>query len=214
MTTRRSARAISVAALAVPAALVLAACSGGDSGGSPTRTPTTAPSASATAAPIGKRISQTCAELVPDTAFAVYGKQFELDASATPEKGSAAARIAQQRGRVCVFHEVSDESVTITLAVADLPEKSLTNLKDVLYEESHSVPTYGVEGYFEKPARTGRADAFVDPYWVNARSTMFGEPGDAEPIMTAVRDALDPGAAGSSGTGSVPTGSATAPAAG
>ncbi|SBN63709.1 hypothetical protein GA0004736_2647 [Curtobacterium sp. 9128] len=194
MTTRRSARAISVAALAVPAALVLAACSGGDSGGSPTRTPTTAPSASATAAPIGKRISQTCAELVPDTTFAVYGKQFELDASATPEKGSAAAKIAQQRGRVCVFHEVSDESMTITLAVADLPEKSLTNLKDALYERGGSVPTYRVEGYFALTDDVGRADAFADPYWITTSSTLFTEPGSAQPVVDAVRQALAPAA--------------------
>ncbi|MFJ3382706.1 MULTISPECIES: hypothetical protein [unclassified Curtobacterium] len=196
MTSRRSVRAISVAALAVPAALVLAACSGGDADDTATRSASPTPSASATAAPIGKRVTQTCAELLPDTAFAVYGQQFELDTSAEPEKGSAAARIAEQRGRVCVFDEVADSSVTITVAVADLPEKSLTNLKDALYERGGSVPTYTVEGYFSLTDDVGRADAFADPYWITTSSTLFTEPGSAQPVVDAVRQVLAPTSTG------------------
>ena len=41
-------------------------------------------------------------------------------------------------------------------------------------------------------ASVGRADAFADPFWINARSSMFGEPGDAEPVIDAVRSALAP----------------------
>lgn len=189
MTTRRSARAISVAALAVPAALVLAACSGG----SGDRAPTSSPSASAGSV-IGERVTQTCADLVPSSTFDVYGEQFTLDASARPAKGSAAARIAQQRGRVCVFQETADPSVTITVAVAHLPEKSLTNLKDALYERGGSVPTYTVEGYFALTDGTGRADAFPDPYWITTSSTLFTEPGTAQPVVDAVRQVLAPSA--------------------
>ncbi|MCJ1713771.1 hypothetical protein [Curtobacterium sp. VKM Ac-2922] len=187
MRTRRPARAISVAALAVPALLVLAACSG-SGGGSPTPTPST------TAGVVGQRVDQTCAQLLPAATFDVYGKPFTLDRSAKPAKGSPAARIAQQRGRVCVFHEDADPSVTVTLAVAHLPEKSLTNLKDALFERGGSVPTYTVEGYFALTDGTGRADAFADPYWITTSSTLFTEPGTAQPVVDAVRQALTPSA--------------------
>jgi hypothetical protein len=184
MTTPTPFRAITAAALLAAGTLALAGCSGGPGGA---RTPTP----SATSAVVGKEVSQTCEELVPASAFTVYGKAFTLDTDAKPEKGSPAAIIAGQRGRVCVFRS---GEVTVTVAVAHLPAKTLTSLEDALYEQSNSVPTYGVEGYFRKAGAVGRADAFVDPYWVNARSTMFGEPGDAEPVMTAVRTALSPAA--------------------
>lgn len=186
MTSRTPFRAITVVALAATAVAALAGCSGGPSG---------KPSASATGGPVGTAVEQRCDDLVPQSAFAVYGRTFTLDRDAEPAEGSPAALIAGQRGRVCVFHD--DSGVQITLGVAHLPEKTLTRLKDGLYEESNSVPTYGVEGYFRTSGSVGRADAFVDPYWVNVRSTMFGEPGDAEPVVDAVRAALDPSAAAS-----------------
>lgn len=183
MTTRSRVRAISVAVLTASASLALVACSGGHSG---TATP------SATAAPVGKRVTQTCTELLPADALSVYGKTFELDRTFEPAKGSPAARIAEQRGRVCEFAATDDTSTTITLAVADLPEKSLTNLKDALYERGGSVPTYRVEGYFSLTDGVGRADAFADPYWITASSPLFTEPGGAQPVMDAVRSAVQP----------------------
>lgn len=183
MTTRSRARACSVATVATAAALVLSACSGGGDGG---------PTPSAT--PVGKAVSQTCAELLPAEALSVYGKTFTLDDSFTPAKGSPAATIAKQRGRVCQFVATDDDAVTITLAVADLPEKSLTNLKDALYDRGGSVPTYRVEGYFALSGAVGRADAFADPYWITTQSTLFTEPGGAQPVVDAVRAALQPSA--------------------
>jgi hypothetical protein len=184
MTTRSRARAISVAVLTASASLALAACSGGSG--------STTPSASASAAPIGKRVTQTCADLLPVDALSVYGKTFALDRSFQPEKGTPAARIAEQRGRVCRFAATDDASTTITLAVAHLPEKSLTNLKDALYERGGSVPTYRVEGYFSLTDGVGRADAFADPYWITASSTLFTEPGGAQPVIDAVRAVVQP----------------------
>jgi len=183
MTTRSRARAISVAALSLSASLALVACSGGGSGGA---TP------SASAAPVGKRVAQTCAELLPAGSLDVYGKTFAIDRGYEPEKGTPAARIAQQRGRVCHWTATDDASTTITLAVADLPEKSLTNLKDALFERGGSVPTYRVEGYFVLADGVGRADAFADPYWITTTSTLFTEPGGAQPVVDAVRQVLQP----------------------
>lgn len=191
MTSRSRVRAITAAALSASVTIVLAACSGGS------------PAPTATATPIGKPVSQTCAELLPLESLAVYGKAFEQVSSFTPAKGTPAATIAQQQGRVCRFREVDDHAVTITLAVADLPEKSLTNLKDALYERGGSVPTYRVEGYFAlADDGVGRADAFADPYWITASSTLFTEPGGAQPVIDAVRSVVAPGASPSATPGS------------
>ncbi|WP_439691756.1 hypothetical protein ACRQ4B_12570 [Curtobacterium sp. SP.BCo] len=184
MTTRSRARAISIAVLTVSASLALVACSGGGDGGGA--------SPSATAAPIGKRVTQRCADLLPVGALTVYGKTFEPVRDYEPDKGSPAARIAQQRGRACQWQATDDASTTITLAVANLPEKSLTNLKDALYERGGSVPTYRVEGYFSLADGVGRADAFADPYWITASSTLFTEPGGAQPVIDAVRGVVQP----------------------
>jgi hypothetical protein len=171
MTSRSRVRAISAAVLATTSVAVLAACSGGGGAG---------PTPSAT--PIGKPVSQTCAELLPLESLAVYGQAFEQVESYRPAKGTPAARIVQQRGRACQFREVSD-----------LPEKSLTNLKDALYQRGGSVPTYTVEGYFDlADDGVGRADAFADPYWITASSTLFTEPGGAQPVVDAVRGVVKP----------------------
>ncbi len=185
MTTRSRVRAISIAVFSATVSVALAACSGGSGGADP--------SASASPAPIGERVTQTCAELLPTTALSVYGRTFEAVDDHRPAKGSPAARIVEQRGRACAFRAVDDHSTTITFAVADLPEKSLTTLKDALYERGGSVPTYRVEGYFAlDDDGVGRADAFADPYWITATSTLFTEPGGAEPVIDAVRAALQP----------------------
>ncbi|WP_288468404.1 hypothetical protein [uncultured Curtobacterium sp.] len=186
MTTRSRARAITVAVLSVTASLALTACTGGSGGGSP--------SASASAGPIGQRVAQSCTDLLPASALQVYGKTFAQDTSWTPAKGTPAATIERQRGRVCRFVATDDPATTVTLAVAHLPEKSLTTLKDALYERGGSVPTYRVEGYFALTDGVGRADAFPDPYWITTESTLFTEPGGAQPVVDAVHAALQPSA--------------------
>jgi hypothetical protein len=184
MSTRRLARAIT-AAVALSTTLLLAGCSGSHS----------APAASASALPtvkaIGTRVTVPCATLVPSSALSVYGKSFTLDkkASRKPETGTPAATIAGQRGQVCTWKSTSGD-MRVTVAVAHLPSSALTRLKNSLFEHSHSVPTYTVEGYFDLQGKTGRADSFPGSYWVNAESTLFTEPGAAQPVMDAVREAL------------------------
>ncbi|WIB76112.1 hypothetical protein DEJ28_10525 [Curtobacterium sp. MCPF17_002] len=185
MTTRSRVRTIGAALLTVSASVALVACTGGGGDGA---------SPSASAAPVGKKVSETCGELLPSGSLDVYGKTFAIDRDYAPEKGSPAARIAEQRGRVCRWAATDDAATTITLAVADLPEKSLTNLKDALYERGGSVPTYRVEGYFSLADGVGRADAFADPYWITASSPLFSEPGGAQPVIDAVRGVVQPNA--------------------
>lgn len=184
MTTRSRARAITVAVLTASLSITLVACSGAQG--------KTESSPSASSGVIGKRVTQTCAELLPAESLAVYGKTFESVPSYRPEKGTPAATIAKHRGRVCRFAATDDPATTITLAVANLPEKSLTNLKDALYGRGGSVPTYRVEGYFSLTDGVGRADAFADPYWITATSTLFTEPGGAQPVIDAVRAVVQP----------------------
>jgi hypothetical protein len=198
MTTRMPFRAITAAGLAVLAATALAGCTQGSatspsaSASSTSRSAghASAPSSSASAAPIGERVDVACDTLVPASTFAVYGKTFTLEPDATPDKGTPASTIKGQRGQVCEWKDA--DGTTVTVAVAKLPETALTRLKDSLYEKSNSVPTYTVEGYFDVTNGLGRADSFPDPYWVNAESTMFGEPGDAQPVLDAVRATLAP----------------------
>lgn len=181
MTSRSRARAITVAALTVAASALLSGCTGARD---------TAPSPTAT--PIGTAVRQSCADLLPAEALAVYGKTFRQDTDWRPGKGTPAATIERQRGRVCRFVATDDPGTTVTLAVAHLPEKSLTTLKDALYDRGGSVPTYRVEGYYALADGVGRADAFPDPYWITTESTLFTEPGGAQPVVDAVRAVLQP----------------------
>jgi hypothetical protein len=214
MTTRKTFRAITVAGLAVAVAAALTGCthastttpSASASSSAGTAPRTSSPSASASAAPIGERVDVPCETLVPAAAFAVYGRTFTLVPDAKPGSGTPAATIAAQRGQVCVWKD--PDGVTVTVAVAKLPASALTRLKDSLYQNSHSVPTYTVEGYFDVAKGLGRADAFPDPYWVSAESTMFGEPGDAQPLLDAVRATLAPSET-PSGTTATPSGAPT-----
>ncbi|NII39585.1 hypothetical protein E9228_000204 [Curtobacterium flaccumfaciens] len=182
--TSRSLRAISIAALVVPAALVLAGCSGGGGHAAP----------SASAGVVGRPVSQTCDTLVPADTFSVYGQRFERVRSPKPTKGSPVAQIATQDGRVCTWRSTTDHSVTVTVAVAHLPEAQLTQLEDALFEQGGSVPTYTVEGYFSLGGETGRADAFAGPYWIHTASSLYTEPGAAGPVVDAVRAAVAPDA--------------------
>ncbi|WIB25144.1 hypothetical protein [Curtobacterium sp. MCSS17_015] len=183
--TSRSLRASGLAALVVPAALVLAACSGTDGGG---------PSASTSPGAVGERVTQSCRTLVPAAAFAVYAQEFERVRTPQPADGSPVAQIAAQDGRVCTWRSTTDDSVTVTVAVAHLPAESLTRLEDALFEQGGSVPTYTVEGYFSLTDDTGRADAFAGPYWIHTTSGLYTEPGTAQPVVDAVRQAVAPDA--------------------
>jgi len=197
MATRIRHRAITAAVLAVVGALSLGGCTG--QGAGTASTAAGASSGSAAPTPVGSRVRVPCDTLVPAAAFGVYGKTFTPRPDATPKKGTTAAAIVEQRGVACIWEDRADD-ITVTVAVASLPAANLTRLKDTLFEDSHSVPTYTVEGYFLTRGGVGRADAFVDPYWVNVTSTMFGEPGDAQPVVDAARAALGPSDRATSGT--------------
>lgn len=179
-------RVIAVTSVAVTLGMLLGGCSAARHGSSATA------SAAPTARAVGTPVRFGCDSLVPADVLTVYRKRFRLDPHARPDAGTPGATIAGQRGQVCVWKDPS--GITITVAIAHLPADVLTRLKNSLYEHSNPVPTYTVEGYFDRLGRIGRADSFPDPYWVDAESTIFGEPGDAQPIMDSVRSVIAPNA--------------------
>lgn len=193
-------------AFAVPAAAVtlvlLAGCVPKTDATAPAITSTPAPASSTPAASPspspsstpgnvvdGIPVTITCNQLITPQAMYDYNPNFSLKASYQPASGSLGAQVATQKGLACGWINQTS-GVLIEVAVANLPAAHLTQLKNTLVSTSHSVPTYGVEGYFIVNGKTGEAQAFQDPYWIVATSTAFFEPGDAQPIIAAALAAL------------------------
>lgn len=139
--------------------------------------------------PVGTPVTVSCDELVSAQTMYDYNSNFGLLSDFTPAVGTLAASIVADSGVACRWvNQTSGE--TIDVAVANPPKAQLTARKNELVTSSNSVPTYGVEGYFQVNGEIGEAEAFSDPYWIVVTSNYFGEPGDATPIVRAVIDAL------------------------
>jgi hypothetical protein len=180
-------------ALAIAGSVVagVAAC-GSESAAAPTKSPsptasataTPEPTASATAAPVGTPVDIDCNALVTPQAVYDFNPNFTLDAGYKPARGTQAADIVAMNGLACGWvNQTSGEIIEV--AVANLPDEKLTELKNAFVTSSNSVPTYGVEGYFKLDGTTGEAEAFGGPYWISASSASFYEPGDAVMIVDA-----------------------------
>lgn len=153
----------------------------------PSATPT--PSSTPTSAVDGIPITISCDQLIPAQAMYDYNPNFSLKSDYSPAAGSLAAEVATQKGLTCAWVNQTSGDL-IEVAVANLPDAHLTQLKNELVTTSHSVPTYDVEGYFILNGSKGEAQAFSDPFWIVATSTAFFEPGDAQPIVAAAITAL------------------------
>ncbi len=94
------------------------------------------------------------------------------------------------KGTVCGWQNSKNQ--TLMVAVAQLDPATLLTMKNDLVMNSHSVPTYEVEGYFEVVSGVGDAQAFLDPYWIVTTSVKYAEPGEAQPVVAAVLAALTP----------------------
>jgi hypothetical protein len=118
-----------------------------------------------------------------------FNPNFGLADIATAAPGSHAARALEYSGIACTWvNETSGE--VLTVSAAHLPQELLTEIGNELVSNSNSVPTFGVEGYFQLVVDLGEAEAITDTYWVAATSTAFFEPGDAQPIMAAALSGL------------------------
>jgi hypothetical protein len=118
-----------------------------------------------------------------------YNPNFGLDNGYIPKAGSTAAKISGLNGLTCSWVNQTS-GARIAVSVANLPDSTLTDIKNGLVSSSNSVPTYEVEGYFKLAGGVGAADAFSGSYWISASSTEFGEPGDAASIIAAALSGL------------------------
>jgi len=181
-------------AAAAPAIALLAGCVD-----SPEATPQPTPSATPTPTPTAGEPTPTptptteplvidCVSLVPADAFAMLFKDFTLVPNYAPPAASVFTEVLNWNGTVCGW--TASDGTVVAIGIAELdPETSLAKKNDLVVS-SHSVPTYGVEGYFQVTSGVGEAQAFSDPYWILTTSTAFMEPGEVAPIMEAVLERL------------------------
>lgn len=186
-------RVLSAAAIALALTSVMTGCAPRDvvtptaSAPTPSQTPT--PTASAEPENPGVAIDLSCDQLITAQAMYDFNPNFSLEADFTPAAGSQAEKILGYRGIACSWvNQTSGE--TLSVAVAQLPDEVLSGIANELVTSSNSVPTYGVEGYFQLRGQIGEAEAFAGPYWIVAVSSYFYEPGDVIPIIDAARSSL------------------------
>jgi hypothetical protein len=196
--TRRSIAGV----LALLGMLSLAACTSNPvqpvpeepaSSAEPAPEPTTpaepTPAVPTPAPPVGIPVEQSCDELVTAEELSAVHPDFAADPGYAPSPGSDAEVIATLEGVTCGWIDPATGQ-TIEIAVAHLVPDDIEALQNRLVLTSHSVPTYGGVDYFEKSGTTGIANVFEGDYWIVADSPTFYEPGDAAPLISAVKAAL------------------------
>jgi hypothetical protein len=151
-------------------------------------TTTTAPPPTQDAA-AATEVSIPCSTLVQASVVTGFRVGYAPVPDPVLKAGTDAARIHRLDGTVCEWKDASTGHI-IRVAVARPGPTDLLALKNDLVNRSHSVPTYGVEGYFRPTKAGGISDAFPGPYWVHAASQDFYEPGDAIPFLAAARAAV------------------------
>lgn len=184
--------------LALPAAvlLLLTACVD-EPGTTPELPPTSAPSPTPSATPgettptpdpTEPPVVIDCVSLVPAASFSTLFRTFTLVPGYAPAAGSPAAEVLTRGGTVCGWQ--ATDGTIVTVGVASIDEETLNEKANELVVSSNSVPTYGVEGYFQVTNGVGEVQAFDPPYWIIATSTAFAEPGEPAPIIASVLERL------------------------
>ncbi|KZE90113.1 hypothetical protein AVP42_03063 [Agromyces sp. NDB4Y10] len=186
-------------AVALAAVLALAGCTTPDAPSAtetPTSSGTPAPSGSAapTPAPTEEPLpfEAVCADLITLDQMYEFNPNFGEAPGFEPESDDLVA-VADAQGTVCGWSNQTSGDL-IGLGVATLPGNAFAAQVGRAAVDSTAVPTYGtppeVEGFFSQSGGVGRAQVFADGYWIVLESPEFLEPGDAEPLVTAVRGNL------------------------
>ncbi|TFD81156.1 iron ABC transporter ATP-binding protein [Cryobacterium fucosi] len=178
------------------ASLALAALTGCSPAATPSASGSSTPSASASASPTatptptptpaGAAVTLTCDQLLtPDDVYA-FNPNYGTAPGFTATSATAKTALSYQ-GLACgLLNQTSGEIIEISVA---LPNPVLmTTLTDKAIASSNPVPTYGatpVSGFFTTKGGNGEAQVFTEKYWVTFSSPVFGEPGDAEQLMSA-----------------------------
>ena len=157
--------------------------------GSPTTSASASASATPSATPTASAAPATPVTIGCDTLISLqemydFNPNFSAKADYSPAAGSLGAEAVQHKGIACAWiNQTSGELIEIS--VASPGETVLTAMKNELVTTSNPVPTSEVEGYFIVESGVGTAQAFDDPYWIVATSSLFFEPGDVAPLLTA-----------------------------
>lgn len=156
---------------------------------SPTGTASSTPSATPTPTAAIIPLDIACDQLISPDAMYTFDPNLSSLGSFVPDAGTPAASAIAAGGVACRWvHDTT--GATLDVSAAELPESVSTDLKNELVLSSNSVPTYGVEGYFQQVSGVGQAQAFPDPYWVTVVSSLLFEPGDAAPLVAAAISGL------------------------
>ena len=145
-------------------------------------TPSATPTASA---PPATPVTIGCDSLITGQQLYDINPNFSAKTDYSPAAGSLGAEALDDKGIACAWvNQTSGELIEIS--VANPGNAVLTAKKNELVTTSNPVPTYEVEGYFIVENGVGTAQAFDDPYWIVATSTLFFEPGDVAKLMATV----------------------------
>lgn len=155
---------------------------------SPTATPAPEPSATPTAIPEVIPYSMACDQvLTPDEVYA-FDPNFALLGPFDPAPGSLAAEVKAAGGTLCRWIH-STSSVTVDVAIADLPADASEARIAALDAAGLSVEDFGPNGFFSVDGNAGQAQAFPGHYWVTLVSPVFSAPGDAANLMGSLTPA-------------------------
>ncbi len=148
----------------------------------PSATPTPTP----TPTPAGSPVGVSCGDLLTLDDVYAFNPSYSTAPGFTAISADAKTAVSYQGIACGLLNQTSGEMVEISVA---LPNPLLMiALTDLAISGSTPVPTYGaapVSGFFSKQGGSGEAQVFTDKYWVTLSSPFFGEPGDAEQLMTA-----------------------------
>ncbi|SEC04578.1 hypothetical protein SAMN04489806_2454 [Paramicrobacterium humi] len=157
----------------------------------PTETPgTTAPTTDPTTKPTtnpnaGEPVGLACDQLITLQQMYDFNSNVSLLGPFTPKASALSAKVAAFKGLTCRSQQNSSGNA-LDFSVAKLDKATLEQLANQAVTNSKSVPTYGVEGYFNRANGIGTAQAFSGSYWIVAESADFIEPGDVAPLMEAM----------------------------
>ncbi len=149
-------------------------------------TPSETPTPTPTPTPAGAAVALSCGELLTLDDVYAFNPNYGTAPGFTATSENAKTAVSYQGIACGLLNQSSGEMVEISVA---LPNPVLMiSLTDQAIAGSNPVPTYGsapVSGFFKNKGGAGEAQVFTDKYWVTLSSPVFGEPGDAERLMSA-----------------------------
>ncbi|TFD58879.1 iron ABC transporter ATP-binding protein [Cryobacterium suzukii] len=183
-------------------ALLLAGCSAADeptptqsaaatSGASADPTTRAEPSSSPTPTPeaTGSPIAQICGDLLTLQDVYDFNPNYGTAPDYSPTADGLAETAATYNGLTCGWsNQTSGELIEVSVVAPNAV--LMTTLKQQADADSQAVPTYGtpptVDGFFTNSGGVGQAQVFTGTYWVTLSTPAFGEPGDAESLLSVI----------------------------